>query len=81
MARHQLCIIIIIIIIMELLYSNDLVLIAETNELLLKKVRNWKEGTEKKGLRVNAGKKKIMWCRLSMGQAKDSGNVNVRQTY
>ena len=28
---------------------------------------------EKKGLRVNAGMTKIMWCRLSMGQAKDSG--------
>ena len=28
---------------------------------------------EKKGLRVNAGKTKIMWCKLSMGQAEDSG--------
>ena len=28
---------------------------------------------EKKGLRVNAEKTKIMWCRLSMGQAEDSG--------
>ena len=50
---------------MELLYADDLVLIAETKELLLEKVRNWKEGMEKKGLRVNAGKSKIMWCRLS----------------
>ena len=51
---------------MELLYADDLVLIAETKELLLEKVRNWKEGMEKKGLRVNAGKTKVMWCRLSM---------------
>ena len=58
---------------MELLYADDLVLIAETKELLLEKVRNWKEGMEKKSLRVNAGKTKIMWCRLSMGQAEDSG--------
>ena len=58
---------------MELLYANDLVLIAETKELLLKQVRNWKEGMEKNGLRVNAGKTKIMWCRRSMGQAEDSG--------
>ena len=57
---------------MELLYSDDLVLIAETKELLLEKVRNWKEGMEKKGLRVNTGKTKVMWCRLSMGQAEDS---------
>ena len=28
---------------------------------------------EKKGLRVNAGKTKIMWWKLSMGQAEDSG--------
>ena len=28
-----------------------------------------KEGSES----VNAGKTKIMWCRLSMGQAEDSG--------
>ena len=47
---------------------DDLVLIAETKELLLE-VRKWKEGMEKKGLRVNAGKTKLMWCRLSMGQA------------
>ena len=25
------------------------------------------------GLRVNAGKTKIMWCRLSMGQVEDFG--------
>ena len=58
---------------MELLYADDLVLIAETKELLLEKVRKWKEGMEKKGLRVNAGKTKIMWCKVSMGQAEDFG--------
>ena len=45
---------------MELLYANDLVLIAETMELLLEKVRRWKEGMEGRGLRVNAGRTKIM---------------------
>ena len=54
-------------------HADNLVLIAETKELLLEKMRKWKEGMEKKGLRVNAGKTKIMWCRLSMGQAEDSG--------
>ena len=62
---------------MELLYADDpvliLCLIAETKELLLEKMRNWKEGMEKKGLRVITGKTNIMWCRLSMGQAEDSG--------
>ena len=57
----------------ELLYSNDLVLILETKELVLEKVRNWKEGMEKKGLRGNTGKTQVMWCRLSMDQAEDSG--------
>ena len=28
---------------------------------------------EKNGPRVNAGKTKIMWCKVSMGQAEDSG--------
>ena len=40
---------------MELLYADDLVLNAETKELLLEKVRKWMEGMEKKGLRVHAG--------------------------
>ena len=34
---------------MELLYADDLILFAETKELLLKKMRNWKEGIEKNG--------------------------------
>ena len=45
---------------MELLYVNDLVLIAETKELLLEKVENWKKMMEKKGLRVNTGKTNVM---------------------
>ena len=28
---------------------------------------------EKKDLRVNAGNTKIMWCKVSMAQAEDSG--------
>ena len=43
---------------MELLYADNLVLNAETRELLLEKVRNWKKGMEKKGLRVNTEKTK-----------------------
>ena len=47
---------------MELLYVDDLVLIGETKELLLllKKVRQWKEWMEKKEMRVNAEKTKII---------------------
>ena len=28
---------------------------------------------EKKSLRVNAGKTKVMWCQVSKGQVEDSG--------
>ena len=38
---------------MELLYADDLVLMAETEELLVEKMRRWKAGMEEKGLRVN----------------------------
>ena len=43
---------------MELLYADDLVLMAESEELLMEKLRKWKKGIEAKGLRVNAGKTK-----------------------
>ena len=36
---------------MELLYADDLVLVAETEELLMEKLRKWKRGMELKGLR------------------------------
>ena len=47
---------------MELLYVDDLVLIGETKELLLllKKVRQWKEWMEKKEMRKNAEKTKVI---------------------
>ena len=58
---------------MELLYADDLVLIAESEELLMEKLRKWKNGMEAKGLRVNAGKTKVMQCRVSRFQSEDSG--------
>ena len=56
----------------ELLYADDLVLVAETEELLMEKLRKWKKGMELKGLRVNIGKIKVM-CQMRIGQAEDSG--------
>ena len=50
---------------MELLYADDLVLIAESKELLLEKLRKWKNGMEVRGFRVNAGKTKVMQCQVS----------------
>ena len=58
---------------MELLYADDLVLMAELEELLMEKLRKWKKGMEAKGLEVNAGKTKVMQCRVSRFQSEDSG--------
>jgi len=40
----------------ELLYADDLVLMAETEDLFKKKIMKWKAGMEEKGLRVNMSK-------------------------
>ena len=37
------------------------VLMAESEELLMEKLRKWKNGMEAKGLRVNAGKTKVFF--------------------
>jgi hypothetical protein len=57
----------------ELLYADDLVLMAETEELLMEKVRLWKENMEAKGLRVNLGKTKVMRCCDGGGRVVPSG--------
>ena len=46
------------------LYADDLVIIAESLEECVRRLLTWKEAMEKKGLRVNAGKTKIMICRV-----------------
>ena len=46
----------------EDLYADDLVIIAESLEECVRRLLIWKEAMEKKGLRVNAGKTKIMIC-------------------
>lgn len=53
----------------ELLYADDLALLAESEELLMKKIKIWKEGMEMKGLRVNLGKTKVMMCQSNSGAA------------
>ena len=50
-----------------------LFLVAETEELLMEKLRKWKKGMELKGLRVNIGKTKVMRCQVGIGQAEESG--------
>ena len=57
----------------ELLYADDLALMAETKKELLEKVERWKDGMERKGLRVNIGKTKVMKCCVNPTPLSDSG--------
>ena len=44
----------------ELLYADDLAVIAETEEKLIKRLNEWKDNVESKGMRVNMNKTKVM---------------------
>ena len=57
----------------ELLYADDLMISAESMEELLVKVQTWKTEVEKKGLRVNMGKTKIMESGINLDVLKKSG--------
>ena len=57
----------------ELLYADDLVIIASSEEELIAKLRLWKLQMEGKGLRVNMGKTKVMICGPDLNPLKDSG--------
>ena len=57
----------------EDLYAEDLVIIAESLEECVRWLLTWKEAMEQKGLRVNAGKKKIMICGTGLDLLQSSG--------
>ena len=57
----------------EDLYANDLVIIAESLEECVRRLLTWKEAMEKKGLRVNAGKTKIMICGTGLDLLQSTG--------
>ena len=57
----------------EDLYADDLVIIAESLEEYVRRLLTWKEAMEKKGLRVNAGKTKIMICGMGLDFLQSSG--------
>jgi len=44
----------------ELLYADDLVVIAEAEDDLTKRVNEWKDSVENRGIRVNMNKTKVM---------------------
>ena len=55
------------------LYAIDLVIIAESLEECVNRLLIWKEAMEKKGLRVNAGKTKVMICGTGLDLLQSSG--------
>ena len=57
----------------EDLYADDLVIITESLEECVSRLLLWKEGMEKKGLRVNARKTKIMICGSGLDVLQNSG--------
>ena len=57
----------------EDLYADDLVIIAVSLEECIRRLLTWKEAMEKKGLRVNAGKTKIMICGTGLDLLQSSG--------
>ena len=58
---------------LEDLYANDLVIIAESLKKCIRRLLIWKEAMKKKGLRVNAGKIKIMICGKGLNLLQNSG--------
>jgi len=44
----------------ELLYADDLAVIAETEVELITRLNEWKDNVESKGMRVNTNKTKVM---------------------
>ena len=57
----------------EDLFGDDIVIIADSLEECVRKLLNWKEGMERKELRVNAGKTKIMICGIGRDLLQNSG--------
>ena len=57
----------------EDLYADDLVIIADSLEECVRRLLIWKEAMAKKGLRVNAGKTKVMICGTGLDLLQSSG--------
>ena len=65
----------------EDLYADDLVIIAYSLEECVRRLLIWKEAMEKKGLRVNAGKTKVMICGTGLDLLQSSVNTHVLSVY
>jgi len=58
----------------ELLYADDLVVIAETEDYLIKRLNEWKDNVENIGVTVNMNKNKVMisveWQKVMQNAAR-----------
>ena len=55
------------------IYADELVIIADSMEECVRRLLTWNESMERKGLRVNTGKTKIMICGLRLDLLQSSG--------
>jgi len=61
----------------ELLYADDLAVIAETEEELIERLNEWKDNVESKGMRVNMNKTK----KIKYGKWKRENTKEARMEY
>ena len=57
----------------ELLFTDDLAIVADSLDECVAKLKNWKDGMESKGLRVNMRKTKLMISGHRLDLLRDSG--------
>ena len=58
----------------EILYADDLVLMADSEDKLMTKLANWRNSLSSKGLKVNTGKTKVMVSAAGSGVNRGTGD-------
>ena len=64
---------------LELLYADDLIVMAESEESLRGKIVKWKSGLEAKGMKMNTGKTKVMFSCSLKDKVEETPVVYVRR--
>ena len=57
----------------EILYADDLVLMADSEDKLIAKITNWRSSLSSKGMKVNTGKTKVMVSAVGSGENRMTG--------
>merc|ERR1711893_309168 len=57
----------------EILYADDLVLMADSEDKLKTKIANWRSSLSVKGIKVNTGKSKVMISTAGAGETRKVG--------